>query len=194
MELALLDLTICQFKMKTFFLLLLAGVISTAVMDAGALLFRSTKITAGLPLGLMGKWFKSVENGRVFVDDVRTCEGAELPIIKVLFYHYGIGIFLAFLFYGIISIGKIGLSTSWITLLYGLGTTLIPGLFMFPAMGFGFFGLSGPAEYLLFRTALVNHLLYGLGLVFSFHGIFKRHLLPYGSQGRAINYFDSFWL
>jgi len=53
-------------------------------------------------------------------------------------------------------------------LFYGLTTTLIPVFLMFPGMGFGIMGLKGPAEYLLLRTAVVNHLFYGIGLTLTF--------------------------
>jgi hypothetical protein len=35
---------------------------------------------------------------------------------------------------------------------------------MFPAMGFGLFGVKGPADRKLFVTSLLNHLFYGFGL------------------------------
>ena len=50
---------------------------------------------------------------------------------------------------------------------FGLLSNLLPWLVMFPAMGFGALGLRGPAELLLLRTSLVNHLLFGLGLALS---------------------------
>ena len=35
---------------------------------------------------------------------------------------------------------------------------------MFPALGFGLFGLRGPSELRLLSTSVVNHLFYGFGL------------------------------
>ena len=50
---------------------------------------------------------------------------------------------------------------------FGLLTNVFPALFMFPAMGFGAFGQSGPPGLLLMRTAIVNHLIFGLGLAWT---------------------------
>jgi hypothetical protein len=38
---------------------------------------------------------------------------------------------------------------------------------MFPAMGFGFLGHKAPPEWMLFRSALVNHTFYGLGFALA---------------------------
>jgi hypothetical protein len=40
-------------------------------------------------------------------------------------------------------------------------------------MGFGLLGLNGPPEYLLLRTAILNHLAFGLGLTVAFRWLLK---------------------
>jgi hypothetical protein len=40
-----------------------------------------------------------------------------------------------------------------LSLVFGVATSLLPWLLMFPSMGFGLFGRRGPAELLLFRTS-----------------------------------------
>ena len=57
--------------------------------------------------------------------------------------------------------------------MYGVATTLIAAFVMFPGMGFGIMGLKGPDEYLLLRTAILNHLFYGIGLTLAFRWLFK---------------------
>ena len=64
-------------------------------------------------------------------------------------------------------------------LLYGLTTTLIPVLLMFPGMGFGIMGLKGPAGYLLLRSAVLNHLFYGIGLTLTFRWLLKYKYIDY---------------
>ena len=41
---------------------------------------------------------------------------------------------------------------------------IIPWFLVFPALGFGLFGLKGPPELKLFTTSFLNHLAYGFGL------------------------------
>ncbi len=160
--------------MKTFFLLIAAGIISTMVMDIGGALLRTSGFTAGAPPELIGKWIESAIGGQVFVDDIRSSPDSHVPISKFLMYHYIIGISLTFLFYFIISLLKIKPMPLWVPLLYGLATTLIPALLMYPGMGFGTFGSKGPAEYLLLRTALLNHFLFGIGLTLAFRWLFRK--------------------
>ena len=159
--------------MKTFFLLIAAGIISTVIMDIGGAILAATKVTAGAPPELIGKWIQSAVRGQIFVGDIRTSIGNPVPLSRVLLYHYIIGLLLTFIFYFIISVFKIAPLPWWIPLMYGVATTLIAAFVMFPGMGFGILGLKGPAEYLLLRTAIVNHLFYGIGLTLAFRWLFK---------------------
>ena len=159
--------------MKTILLLIAAGVISTLVMDMGGALLRLSGITAGAPPELIGKWIHSAFSGNAFVDDIRTSPGSPVPLSRFLMYHYIIGILLTFMFYLIISLFKINPLPWWVPIVYGLMTTLIPAFLMYPGMGYGVMGLKGPDEYLLLRTALLNHLFYGIGLMLAFRWLFK---------------------
>jgi hypothetical protein len=49
-------------------------------------------------------------------------------------------------------------------LAFGLSTNVLPWLLMFPAMGYGFFGVHGPEGTRLFVSSLINHACYGIGL------------------------------
>lgn len=154
--------------MKIFFILIAIGIISTLMMDIGSAVLRKSGLTAGAPPELVGKWLQSAMKGNVFVSDIRTYPGEPAPIARFLIYHYIIGTLLTFIFYAIILVFKVGSMSWWMPLLYGLSTTLIPVFLMFPGMGFGIAGLKGPAEFLLFQTALLNHLLFGIGLTLTF--------------------------
>jgi hypothetical protein len=159
--------------LKTVFTIILIGIIATLIMDIGGALLRTTKITAGAPPELTGKWIHSVFKGNMFVQDIRTSPGEPVALGRFLAYHYIIGILLAALFCSAVLLLKIQPVAWWLPLLYGIGTTIIPALLMFPGMGFGILGLQGPAEYLLLRTALLNHLFYGLGLMLAVKWLLK---------------------
>jgi hypothetical protein len=51
-----------------------------------------------------------------------------------------------------------------VALSYGFATSVFPWFLVFPALGFGLLGLTGPPELKLFRSSLLNHLSYGFGL------------------------------
>jgi hypothetical protein len=142
----------------------LAGVIATLVMDVAGGLVRSTGLTRGAPPQLIGRFFMSVFRGHLTTLDPSLANQEPLPLGLVLLVHYSIGVTLALL---------LGLSTRILgapsprgcaCILFGVGTTVLPAFWMFPAMGFGLLGLRGPQEMLLLRTALVNHLFFGVGL------------------------------
>jgi len=153
-------------------MLVAASILSTMTMDIAGGLLRSTGVTQGAPAGLVGKWIESSLKGTVFVGDIRSSSGNLVPVSRFLIYHYIIGMLLTCTLYVIIAI----LNSSvpwWVPLLYGLATTVLPLFLMFPGMGFGFLGLNGPPEYLLARTAILNHLAFGLGLTMTFRWLLK---------------------
>ena len=154
--------------MKTILLLIAAGLLSTIVMDIGGGILRASVLTAGVPPELIGKWIHSAFRGDVFVDDIRTSPGTSVTLQSFLLYHYIIGLLLTFTFYLFIIIFKVTSIPWWLPLVFGLSTTLIPAFLMYPGMGFGLFGTNGPPEYLLMRTAILNHLFFGIGLMVAF--------------------------
>lgn len=165
-----------KFSFKTFLLLIAAGIISTLMMDLAGGASRASGLTAGVPPDLTGKWIESSMNGVVSVEDIRTSAGEPVSIGQFLVYHYMIGIMLAILFYFIITMFRLKPVAWWVPVVYGLATTLIPAFIMFPGMGFGFMGQDGPDEYLLMRTALINHLFYGIGLMIAFRWLIKNSI------------------
>jgi hypothetical protein len=49
-------------------------------------------------------------------------------------------------------------------LLWGLATALLPWLILFPAYGWGFFGVRSPRSVRPLLSLSVEHMVYGLGL------------------------------
>jgi uncharacterized membrane protein YagU involved in acid resistance len=141
-----------------------AGVLATLVMDVGGTLFRRLGLTSGVPPALFGKWVSDVSRGQLLHDNIATSPGVPSSMLVALLTHYGIGI--------VLGIGYVTLSAwlaptrgqLWLAVGYGLATSVFAWFLMYPAMGFGVFGTRGPPEFMLFRTSLINHLFYGLGL------------------------------
>ena len=50
------------------------------------------------------------------------------------------------------------------SLVWGLATTLLPWVILFPAFGWGFFGVRAPKGRRPLILPTVSHLVYGLGL------------------------------
>lgn len=159
--------------MKLVLTLVAASVFSTLTMDIASGFLRSTGITVGVPAGLTGKWIESSINGTVFLNDIRTSPGKPTSLQRFLTYHYIIGMLLTCTLYLIAMMLRVNSVPWWLPVSYGLVTAALPLLLMFPGMGFGSLGLKGPPEYLLLRTAILNHLSFGLGLAMSFRWILK---------------------
>jgi hypothetical protein len=144
-----------------------AGICSTLAMDVFGGIVRKTGFTTGAPPQLIARLFWTVFRGQFRVDkeavtpltpgrDRRSAFG---PLRDR---HDTRGRFWILLsaircadasVVGIDRVRGRNAASSW--------------LWMFPAFGFGVFGLNGPAELLLFRTALVNHVLFGVGLALA---------------------------
>jgi len=145
---------------------ILAGLTATLVMDIGGGVVRGVGLTHGAPPQLIGRFFLSVFRGHLTELDPSIPADATFSPGFVLPIHYGIGAGLAVLFG--LAVGRWESPPPWwMAVLYGIGTTVLPALWMFPAMGFGVLGLRGPDEFRLLPTALVNHLFFGLGLALA---------------------------
>jgi hypothetical protein len=145
----------------------LAGLLATLVMDVAGSVIRSTGVTHGPPPQLIGRFFVSVFRGHFTALDPSIPPDTSFSLGLILPIHYAIGTALGVLFG--FAVGWLMNSPPpwWLPVLYGLGTTALPALWMFPTMGYGVLGLRGPHEFRLLSTALVNHLLFGLGLALA---------------------------
>ena len=148
----------------------LAGVLSTLTMDMGGALARKTGLTAGVPPALMGRWFASLGSGAPGGGTIADAPPRSMEVPLALAGHYLIGITLTLVFAALLFVTRaspapeLGLA---LAVGFGAATNLLPWLVMFPAMGFGVFGGAGPPALMLFRTSLVNHLIFGVGLAAS---------------------------
>jgi hypothetical protein len=142
---------------------LLIGVLSTLSMDLLTGVAVGLRLVAPLPPNLVGRWFTSVARLQPFQADIARTTPVNHELLVALVGHYAIGTVLATLF--VWGTGEIGWTRSLgIALAFGVGTSVLPWLLMFPAMGYGFFGLHGPDGTRLFTGSVVTHALFGLGL------------------------------
>jgi hypothetical protein len=150
--------------MPTIRQILLAGVIPTLSMDLLSGLAYRVRLTAPLSPNLIGRWFASIARARPFHADIARAHAVSHELAIALPIHYAIGAVLAAIFVWLTS------QPGWpprglaLALAFGLCTSVLPWLLMFPAMGYGFFGSHGPAGTRLFLSSLMSHAFFGLGL------------------------------
>jgi hypothetical protein len=151
---------------------LAAGIGGTLTMDVTGAIGRRLGLLHGAPLDAMRRWFGLLVRGRPFTHGIETVPAdVALPIPAALLMHYCIGISIAVTFVLLMRVTRRRPGFAG-AVAFGVLSNVLPWLFMFPAMGYGFFGQHGPPEYLLFRTSLANHLGYGVGLGLALYGAF----------------------
>src|SRR5262249_25525777 len=138
---------------------ILVGVLATLTMDVGSTLIRKTGFTAGLTPNLVGRWFGSLAHGELGHHTIAETPpvAGEVPLALVT--HCLIGISLALSLWGLLGVFSLAPSP-FVAIVFGTSTSFLAWLWMLPSMGFGLFGLTGPPEMLLFRTSLVNHVVF----------------------------------
>jgi hypothetical protein len=151
----------------------LAGVVATLSMDVLTGIAIRLGLLAPLPPSLIGRWFASVAQGRPIHADIAAAPPLSHELALAIAGHYAIGITLASFYVWLASRIGAPVRSAGVALGYGLCTNVLPWMVMFPAMGYGFFGLGGPAGTHLFASSLASHLFYGVGL-----GLGVRWLVP----------------
>ena len=136
------------------------GILATAAMDTTSVLGTRLGLLRKPNVALLGRWTLLLLEGRWATSDIRTEAPKRLEKPLGLALHYSIGVVLAAA-YLLLPAARNGIS---IAVAFGLLTNVFPWFLMFPSMGFGVAGERSPPEALLFRTSLVGHLVYGLGL------------------------------
>jgi len=156
----------------------LAGLLATLAMDAGSALLRRTGLIGGLAPNLIGRWFTYLARGQFSHNTILESPPVRAEFPVALAGHYLIGIGLAVIFCTLLlafSYPPAPGQAMWLAIAFGALTNALPWLWMFPSMGFGAFGTEAPSDWLLLRSSLVNHLVFGTGLALSTRwlGVFR---------------------
>jgi hypothetical protein len=140
------------------------GVAATVTMDVLGTASRRVGLTAGAKGQWVGRWYLGIARGQFVHSDIAAAPEQAGEKRAALVGHYAIGIALAVLY--VIGAGWLVVSPGGflVALGYGLATCVFPWFLVYPALGFGSFGLRGPPELKLFTSSLMNHLFYGFGL------------------------------
>ncbi len=141
-----------------------AGVAATVTMDVLASASRRVGLAAGAKGQWVGRWYLGIARGHFVHSNIAVAPEQTGEKRAALVGHYAIGIALAVLY--VAGAGWLGVSPDafLVALGYGFATSVFPWFLVFPALGFGLFGLKGPPELRLFTSSLMNHLSYGFGL------------------------------
>jgi len=142
----------------------LIGLIATISMDVLTVIAIRLGAIAPLTPNLVGRWFASVLSGHPIQADIAHTAPQRYEMALAIPGHYAIGITLACVYLWITTQLAWPARRADVALGFALSTNSLPWLLMFPAMGYGLFGLHGPAGTRLFTSSLVSHAFYGVGL------------------------------
>ena len=136
-------------------------------MDLLSIFARRLRLIAPLPPTLIGRWFALVAQGRPLQPDIANAPPVRREVGIAVSAHYSIGIVLALIY--LLASSPLGLDARNMAIAIGfaLCTNVFPWFLMFPAMGYGWFGLRGPRNTRLFGSSVAAHCFYGLGLWFG---------------------------
>ena len=140
------------------------GIVATVTMDVLGSASRRVGLTAGAKGQWVGRWYLGIPRGKFVHLNIADAPEQAGEKRATLVGHYAIGIALAVTY--VVGAGWLGVSPGvfLVALGYGFATCVFPWFLVFPALGFGLFGLRGPTELRLFTSSLMNHLYYGFGL------------------------------
>ncbi len=142
-----------------------AGALATVVMDAamvgaaaiGGPAFASKRLDPQI----IGRWAAGLLRGRLRHDDI-TCEQpvpGELALGIAT--HYATGAILAGVF--VLAPGRLTHRFAY-AVAYGIATSVLPLLVLFPSLGYGPFGIRSGEGARLNRIMLVGHVAFGVGI------------------------------
>ncbi len=142
-----------------------AGTFATITMDAamlGAALASKEAFSAErLSLGVMGRWTAALAGGHWRQGDISLDRPIRGETALGVATHYTTGIVLTAMF---LAVPRRRRPTLLAATTYGVATSALPLLVMFPSMGYGLFGSRSGEAARLNRIMLLGHLGFGLGI------------------------------
>lgn len=152
--------------MSDIFEVILLGSFATLYMDLAAILLSKLKIIQPvIESKIIGRWVLYMFKGKFTHNDIR-----KIPVLKnekeaSIAAHFLIGIVLAFIYMLFISILPAAQNHIITPIIFGLLTTLLPWLWLYPSIGLGFLALRTERTSTYLITSTINHFNFGLGLV-----------------------------
>jgi hypothetical protein len=145
---------------------ILMGIFATSFMDflAGYLVKRNL-IHPFVTPDSIGRWFLYIFRGKFIHKDIHKTPALINEKLWYFISHYLIGIALAGIYLFLeIKVPAIR-DQKWVTLIFGIATVFLPWFWLLPSIGLGFMASKSSNRSLVIRTNLVNHTIFGLGLL-----------------------------
>jgi hypothetical protein len=156
---------------------ILMGVVATLFMDL--LAPRLTKMKIIHPLigpEAVGRWILYMFRGKFIHRDINKTPPLNNERTVSILFHYLIGIALAAVYLFLEAKAPVFRNQSWMPVVFGVATVLLPWLWLYPSIGIGFLATKADNKSHYIITSLVNHTNFGLGLLI-WVALFRRFLI-----------------
>lgn len=141
------------------------GLVATLTMDAAMVaaevLGRDAFSSPRLSPGMVGRWVADLRHGARGSQDVRARPERRGETALGMLTHYGTGIVLSAAYLALTGDRRPTLARATG---FGIATSILPLLVMFPSMGYGYFGRRTDEAPRIFRIMIVGHTAFGLGI------------------------------
>ena len=152
-----------------WFWLVVGGLAGTVLMDITAIAAERLNITSGGRCGgplVIGRWVFGLFGGRLIHKNIIDSSPVKYEVPAGWIFHYltGVGLVLTYpLFFYALDI-PMPADQLIPSVVWGLVTSLLPWLILYPGYGWGLFGLRAPKNASPLIATPVAHMLYGLGM------------------------------
>lgn len=148
----------------------MAGVLATITMDAAmavaVLLAPDTFATDKIDLAMIGRWAGGSARGRWRHDDITAEPSMRGELCMGLATHYLTGVLLTQVY--VATLRRAGLRPDPLkATAFGLATSVLPLLVLYPSMGYGCCGRRADDARRLLRVMLLGHVAFGAGIGFG---------------------------
>ena len=148
--------------------LLIAGVLACLFMDTfQRLLFITLQIPPS-NWGMVGRWtVYALTRGKVINPEIDNLPAISGETSLGWLVHYAVGIGYALVYFVLRDFGWLD-NSFYSGALFGIASVVVPWFFFLPAMGKGMMAKLTDNPRLVCFLALINHLIFGLGMAFGF--------------------------
>jgi len=155
--------------MKLLFWAIVGGLLGTALMDIAGSLAERLKITSVGKWGgnrALGRWALGIFRGHFVHKDILKSSPLKNELFAGWITHYFTGgcVALTYPFFFLAFNVTTPEDHLLPSLIWGGATIVLPWFILYPAFGWGFFGIRAPKGTRPLVATTISHLLYGLGL------------------------------
>lgn len=144
----------------------LVGLLATIVMDISSVIGLRLGLAGTGPsrtgFHLIGRWFGYLLRGKSSHASILDSPALPREVPLGALVHYAIGTFLGALYFALLILLNAA-PTPLSAVVFGIGTTLLPWFYLYPAWGYGWLGTDAKGVRMTYFS-LYNHAFYGLGI------------------------------